>query len=57
MKQVFKCCLIGVSVCYCLKTIFDVATDIADRIEDRETMRKEEERDKELRESCKHVYC
>lgn len=57
MEPVIKCCIIGISLCYCLKTLFGIATEIVDRIEDNENMKKEEERDKDLRESCKHVYC
>ena len=57
MEPVIKRCIIGISVCYCLKTLFGIATEIVDRIEDHENMKKEEEYDKELRESCKHVYC
>lgn len=57
MELVIKYCIVGVSVCYCLETLFRIATEIVDRNEDREIMKKEEERDKELRESCKHVYC
>lgn len=57
MEPVIKGCIIGISLCYCLKTLFSIATEIVDRIEDNEIMKKEEEHDKELRESCKHVYC
>ena len=57
MVSVIKYCVIGVSVCYCLKTLFGIVTEIVDMIEDKEIMKREEERDKELKESCKHVYC
>lgn len=52
-----KYCFIGVSVCYCAKTIFEIWMEIADRIADKNAMKKEEERDNELKESCRHVYC
>lgn len=57
MKRVIKYCVVGVSVCYCLKTLFGIVTEIVDRIEDMEIIKREEERDNELKESCKHVYC
>lgn len=52
-----KYCFIGVSVCYCAKTIFEIVMEIVDRIDDKNAMKKEEERDNELKESCRHVYC
>lgn len=57
MVRVIKYCFIGVSICYCLKTLFGIVTEIVDRIEERENAKREEERDNELKESCKHVYC
>lgn len=55
--RVFKMCFVGLTACYCAKTIFEICMEIVDRVADKNAMKKEEERDNELKESCRHVYC
>ena len=38
-------CFVALATCYCAKTIFEICMEIADRIADRNAMKKEEERD------------